>query len=115
MVKPILSTDVFSRVNWPNSPITVRRRHVVRQYKNLDDPALAVPAPIPAIWEEFANTVSQTRDALLTEVSLNTYHISSNKRSLPDKHPLVFVAKTLIIIALLQQQNVTSKIFLKIK
>ncbi len=65
-VKPVLPTDMFSRVNWPNSPVNLARQQVPnREYIDLDDPALAVAAPVRAQWEDFANTVNQTRDALL--------------------------------------------------
>ncbi|XP_072038478.1 uncharacterized protein [Amphiura filiformis] len=68
-VKPILPNDVFSRVIWPNSPVNLRRPAVVREYIDLDDAALRVPAPVDAKWVDFANTMGQTRDALLTKMT----------------------------------------------
>ena len=67
-VNPVLPDHLFTRVDWANSRVGQGQRS--REYIGLDDPDLAVPDPIPAAWEDFANTMSQTRDALLRKVSL---------------------------------------------
>lgn len=70
-VKPVLPTNLFSRIHWPNSPVNLGRQQIkVREYIDLDDPALAVQVPIQAEWEDFANTMSRTRDGLLRQVSV---------------------------------------------